>query len=125
MLGRPAIGLVQRDKLLHGRRRPSIRRVVILRREVGLRHGAGMELLVRHVVVLICRRIGAHILRTGAIHGLVDMMLVLLVWVAMSWPILMTVPTTRRRRTSSHIGTSLHLLPSRQMRAIVHHAGLG
>lgn len=124
MLGGSAIGLVQRDILLHSRRRTSVRGVIVLGRKVRLRHGASMILLVRHVVGLV-RRVGVHVLSPMAVHGGVDMMLVLLVLVTMSRPILVTISTARRRRTSSHVGASLHLLPSRQMRAIVHHAGLG
>lgn len=69
-----------------------------------------------------------HVVR--GVHGLADMLLmVVVVMVSMGGRIVLRPASTARRRTArgrgAHVGDSLHLLPSRQMPAVVHHAGLG
>ena len=72
--------------------------------------------------------IGRHVV-VGGIHGLGDMLVVMVVVGGRVVLLRPASPARTRNRTSSrggpHIGTPLHLLPSRQMRAVVHHAGLG
>lgn len=124
--------------LLHGRRRS----VVSSR---GVWHvpwsGHRTILIVRlHVV----RRlpIGIHVV--GRIHGLlIDMLLVIMMGsillgatsasrtmpVAVSMTVSVPVSMSSGNRSSTgrraHVHAALHLLPSRQMATVVHHAGLG
>jgi hypothetical protein len=105
---------------------------------VGIRHVAGRAV---HGAVLVMRRcvvVGTgvrvrHVVRR--IHWLACMLLVvtmmsmLAMMVGVGRRVVMGPAAAARRRTTSgrgaHVVTALHLLPSRQMPPIVHHAGVG
>jgi hypothetical protein len=57
------------------------------------------------------------------------LVMVMVVMVGVGWRVVLGPTSAARRRTAggrrAHVSTGLHLLPSRQMPAIVHHAGLG
>jgi hypothetical protein len=127
MLRGAAIGLLYGHKVLHPRRRADIS-------GVGIGHVAGWA---GHGAVLVGRRhvvLGAgigvcHVV--GRVHWLADVLVVVVavVMVGMGWLVVLRPASTARRRTArgrgAHVGDPLHLLPSRQMPAIVHHAGVG
>jgi hypothetical protein len=125
-----AIGLLHRHKVLHPRRRPNISGVG------GIGHVAGWA---GHGAVLVGRRhvvLGAgvgvrHVV--GRVHWLGDVLVLVVVvvgvMVGMGWLVVLRPASATRRRAAggrgAHVGDPLHLLPSRQMPAIVHHAGVG
>ena len=116
--------------MLHHRRRATI--------SVIGKHVAGRT---RHGAILVMR--GRVVMATGVrvrhivlwVHGLacmllvVAMMSVLAMVIGVDRQIVLGPAATARRRTTSgrgaHLSTALHLLPSRQMAPVVHHAGVG
>lgn len=60
---------------------------------------------------------------------MVVVVVVVAVMVGMGWLVVLRPASATRRRAAggrgAHVGNPLHLLPSRQMPAIVHHAGVG
>lgn len=126
MLRGPAVGLLwKRDIVRHSGRRSNIS-------GVGVWHVRGRA---RHSAILVGRRhvvlgasVGGHV--AGGIHVLLGkMVLVVMIVVAMGGRIVLGPPPAARRRTPgghrAHVDTPLHRLPSRQMPAVVHRAGVG
>lgn len=121
MLGRASIVLLHWYIVLHGRRRAAISGVSVGHvSRPG--HGGG---LVRLGYVVVSTGIGGHVV--VSIHGLADMLVVMVV---VGWRIVLLWPAAPTRTGTAggnwpHVGAPLCLLPSRQMPAVVHHAGLG
>lgn len=125
VLGMAAEVLVHWNVVLDSGRRPTVAGVRI--GHVCGRAGYGGVLVgLGDVVGSGSIRIG-HVVR--GIHWLGDMLVVVVVVVGVGGLVVLRPATAARRRAggghNAHVGTVRHLLPSRQMPAIVHHAGLG
>lgn len=131
MLGKSGIRLLHRQMVvLHGWRRPAVPGGRI--GHVGWAgHGAVLIRLLRHVVGSPVRiGHGAHVAR---IHGRVvdygGLLVMIVVVVMVGGRIVLRSASAARSRAprghGAHVDTALRLLPSRQMPASVHHAGLG
>jgi len=117
--------------VLHSGRRADVSGVGIGHVASRTRHGA---VLVRRRHVVVGAGIGGgHVV--GRIHWLADMRLrvvmvaVMAVVVGVGWRVVLGPAAAARQRTAggcgTHVSAPLHLLPSRQMPPIVHHAGVG
>jgi hypothetical protein len=119
------ICLLHGHEVRHGRRRADIG--VAIRRHVRGGRGNG-AVLVGSGNVVGGGSIGiGHVV--GGVHGLGgDVLVMMAMMVAVGGRIVLgTAAATGRRARGgrAHVGHTLHLLPSRQMPAVVHHAGVG